>query len=173
MSKQIETEDKQIACLHTCETCLNHENSTACKPMLAQAHASALTTFKSKEACKQTVVDYFEGLRTNDEPYRGPDRLSETVVVDRVMLTSARMTSGIPLSKLEDKASNLKSLLEIACGNISVSLMRVLIPHIRKAERARIMDERGAISLLFDGTTDVFEVAVIIARWGADETATP
>lgn len=80
------------------------------------------------------------------------------------------MLSGIPLAKLDDDVADFKRLMEKAVGGpISVSHLREIIPDIRAHEVEKIKTElKGAgsfVSIIFDGTTDVCEIAAVIARW--------
>lgn len=127
-----------------------------------------MTAFNAAEKKKQTIAEYFEDIVAKGESFRGSERLPASALVNRMHVTSTLMMSGIPISKLDDDVSGFRRLLERSVGSISVGHLRELIPHIRKTETQRVNEEVkacGPVSVIFDGTTDVCEVAAVIVRW--------
>jgi hypothetical protein len=76
--------------------------------------------------------------------------------------------SGVPPSKLNDDVSGLKHLLEKGNGSISVSHLRELATEVGTIERSVLGKEllnAGPAAIIFDGTTDVCEIAAVLVRW--------
>jgi hypothetical protein len=64
--------------------------------------------------------------------------------------------------------SGFKHLIEKGSGSISVSHLRELAAEVSTIERSVLAKELGTagpVAVIFDGTTDVCEIAAVLVRW--------
>ena len=115
-------------------------------------------------------VDIAKSLAKYDQQTnRKGETLPEDQKVYRARVVLAFMESGIPLSKLD--SPKLRDLLEENAFRLTDSRHLLdMVPYILQEERSRVRDEvKGRfVSAIFDGTTRLGEVLVIVLRFIQD-----
>jgi hypothetical protein len=152
-----------------CHISVSNKKNTCDTHIKSQNH---LTKKKKQDDnnMKEKVISEFLILQQEDKRING-DTMDMSVRVKRMAVTKTFMMSGIPFNKLEDEISGLKELVEAGSVKLSVRHLRDLIPQIQELELSLIRKEIKNVkyfSIIFDGTTDVCEVANIVLRWFDD-----
>ena len=149
---------KEILCLKR-SVILNHIKSSKHKD-----GKQALTTKQARE------IDLARALERHDaQTHRKGETLPEEQKVYRAKVVFAFMEAGIPLSKLDCPA--LRELLEDSRFRLTHSRhMMDLVPFVLQEECSRTRGEVVGkfISVIFDGTTRLGEVLVVVLRYIQD-----
>ena len=135
---------------------LNHVKSTK--------HKVGKNKLKTKEAREADLAVALE--KHDDKTHRKGETLPEAQKVYRARVAIAMMEAGIPLSKLD--CPGLRDLLEENSFRLTDSRhMMDMMPFILEEQHARVKDEiQGKdISIIFDGTTRLGEVLVVVVRF--------
>lgn len=149
---------KETICLKR-SVVLNHIKSTK--------HVSGKQTLTMKQARERDLALALE--RHDAETHRKGETLPEEQKVYRARVVLAFMEAGIPLSKLDCPA--LRELLEESRFRLAHSRhMMDLVPFVLQEEVSRTKREISGklVSIIFDGTTRLGEVLVVVLRYIQD-----
>ena len=133
--------------------------------MKSAKHADGKKRVERKEAREK---DISEALRKHDqEVHQKGETLSESQRVYRVKVATAFLRAGVPFEKLE----YFRELLEEnAFRLVDKRYLLDLVPFILKEEQACIRQEIAdkPVSVIFDGTSRLGEVMVVVLRFVQD-----
>ena len=149
---------KEILCLKR-SVIQNHVKSTK--------HESGKVALTTKEKRERDLALALE--RHDQEIHRKGETLPEEQKVYRARVVLAFMEAGIPLSKLD--CPSLRDILEDSRFRLAHSRhMMDLVPFILQEECSRTRSEvlGKFVSVIFDGTTRLGEVLVVVLRYIED-----
>ena len=127
-------------------------------------HDEGKKKLKTKQAREADLALALE--KHDSETHRKGETLPESQKVYRAKVVIALMEAGIPLSKLD--CPGVRELLEENSFRLTDSRhMMDMIPFILQKQRTQVRDEiqEKDISIIFDGTTRLGEVLVVVDRF--------
>ena len=149
----------------------------ACREELATKKSSIESHIKSQKHINRKKLalknkeesDILQALKAYDsQVHPVGDGLPYSTRVYRVKVVTTMLKAGVPLSKID----LFRDLLEEhAYALTSSTLLRQLIPFILQEELSRIKREilNRPLSIIFDGTTHVCEVFVVVVHYLTDD----
>ena len=132
--------------------------------MKSSKHEEGKKKLKAKQAREADLAVALE--KHDDNTHRKGETLPEAQKVYRARVVIALMEAGIPLSKLD--CPGPRDLLEENSFRLTDSRhMMDMMPFILQEQHAQVKDEiQGRdISIIFDGTTRLGEVLVVVVRF--------
>ena len=157
------------------QTSITQHLSTAKHASQVAARVEAL---KLKEASKTAFLAWASQTETCDrsgvalEGRFNGDTLDPETHAYRLQVTRAWVMAGIPISRLFDKTSGIKDLLQGGQASLTLNSSSQMGPAIRKMEQDRVRKALitcSWVTIIFDGTTAVDEVFTIVIRTVTDD----
>jgi hypothetical protein len=115
------------------------------------------------------MFDFLAAQEDNPDAVRvSGDTIALQQQAQRRVVAKILVVGGFCFSKVEDEVSGFRQLLEFKAGKLDPRGLRDLIPSILKTEKDLIRKELlgvKAITIIFDGSTMVCEVSVLLVRW--------